>query len=87
MISKKTIMKNSLKTGLLALAIATSFAACKGKGSSAADSLKTDSSTVTTTVDSTKKDTSAVPDSLKKDTTTHTTKTEVKTKTTETKKN
>ncbi len=79
-------MKNSLKTGLLALAIATSLAACKGKWSSAADSVKTDSSTVTTTTDSTKKDTSAMPDSLKKDTTVKTTTTEVKTNSTQVKK-
>jgi len=40
---KKLNMKNSFKMGVLALAIAVSFAACKGKGSSAADSTKTDS--------------------------------------------
>ena len=37
-------MKNSFKLGLLALAIATSFAACKGStSSSSADSAKMDS--------------------------------------------
>ena len=37
-------MKNSFKLGALALVIAFSFAACKGKsGSSAADSAKADS--------------------------------------------
>ena len=56
-------MKNAFKTGLLALAIATSFAACKGKGSAAADSVTTNSSVTTTTADSLKKDTSALPDS------------------------
>lgn len=79
-------MKNSFKTGLLALAIATSFAACKGKGSAAVDSVKTDSSSITSVTDSTKKDTTTVPDSLKKDTTIVTKKTEVKTNTTEVKK-
>ncbi|MDB5157058.1 MAG: hypothetical protein JWR50_1765 [Mucilaginibacter sp.] len=81
-------MKTTLKNGLLALVIAASFAACKGKGSaSSADSVKTDSSSVTSVTDSVKKDTSsAVPDSLKKDTAISTQKTEVKTKTTETHK-
>lgn len=77
-------MKNTIKTGLLALAIATSFAACKGKDSS--ESAKTDSTATTTVIDSTKKDTTAAADSSKKDTTT-TVKTETKTSTTETKKN
>jgi len=36
-------MKNSFKMGALALVIAVSFAACKGKGSAGADSAKTDS--------------------------------------------
>ncbi|MDP9048338.1 MAG: hypothetical protein M3N14_09390 [Bacteroidota bacterium] len=36
-------MKNSFKMGVLALAIAVSFAACKGKGSANGDSTKTDS--------------------------------------------
>lgn len=40
---KKINMKNSFKLGVLALAIAVSFAACKGKGSAAADSAKMDS--------------------------------------------
>ena len=49
-------MKNSLKLGVLALAIATSFAACKGKGAATTDSAKTDSVKVDTTkVDTTKK--------------------------------
>jgi len=61
-------MKNSFKLGALALVIAVSFAACKGKGAAGADSVKTDS---TVKVDSTvKKDTTvaAKPDSAKKDT-------------------
>jgi hypothetical protein len=61
-------MKNSFKMGALALVIAVSFAACKGKGAAGADSVKTDS---TVKVDSTvKKDTTAAakPDSAKKDT-------------------
>jgi hypothetical protein len=36
-------MKNSFKLGALALAIAVSFAACKGKGSAGGDSTKMDS--------------------------------------------
>jgi hypothetical protein len=40
---KKINMKNSFKLGVLALAIAFSFAACKGKGAAGADSAKTDS--------------------------------------------
>jgi len=50
-------MKNSLKLGVLALAIATSFAACKGKGTATTDSVKTDSVKVDSTkmVDTTKK--------------------------------
>jgi hypothetical protein len=50
-------MKNSLKLGVLALAIATSFAACKGKGTASTDSVKTDSVKTDTTkmVDTTKK--------------------------------
>jgi hypothetical protein len=72
---KKTIMKNSFKLGLLALAIATSFAACKGNSSaSGADSAKMDSAKM----DSAKMDTaskmgaatdSAKTDTAKKDTT------------------
>jgi len=52
-------MKNTFKLSFLALAIAVSFAACKGKGAASTDSAKTDS---TVKVDSTK------IDSLKKDT-------------------
>jgi hypothetical protein len=60
-------MKNSIKMGALALVIAVSFAACKGKGSAGSDSTKTDS---TVKVDSTvKKDTTVKIDSAKKDTT------------------
>ena len=71
-------MKNSFKIGFLALAIAVSAGACKGKsGSSAADSLKAADSVKTAdsikkaTSDTTKKDTSktAVADTTKKDTT------------------
>jgi hypothetical protein len=53
-------MKNSLKIAVLALAIDSSFAACKGKGSASADSTKVDSTKVDSTkmVDTTKKDTS-----------------------------
>jgi hypothetical protein len=77
-------MKSTLKNGLLALAVAVSFAACKGSGKSDTDSVKTDSSTVITVTDTIKKDTSSlVPDSLKQDTSINTTKTETKTKTTE----
>lgn len=56
-------MKNSFKMGALALVIAVSFAACKGKsGSGSADS--------TVKVDSTvKKDSVVKVDSTKKDTT------------------
>jgi len=49
-------MKNTFKLSVLALAIAVSFAACKGKGSATTDSAKTDSTKVDTTkVDTTKK--------------------------------
>ena len=50
-------MKNSFKIAFLALAIATSFAACKGSGESSADSTKVDSTVVvdSTAVDTTKK--------------------------------
>ena len=58
-------MKNSFKIGFLALAIATSFAACKGKGASSADSVKTDS----VKTDSVKKDSTVKVDTIKKDTT------------------
>jgi hypothetical protein len=64
-------MKNSFKIAFVALAIATSFAACKGKGSSTTDSttVKTDSTTVKT--DSLTKDTTTKKDTTaKKDTTT-----------------
>ena len=57
-------MKNSFKLGALALVIAVSFAACKGKGAAGADSLKTDS---TVKVDSTvKKDSTVKVDTAKK---------------------
>ena len=59
-------MKNSFKMGALALVIAVSFAACKGKGGSGSDTTKTDS---TVKVDSTvKKDSTVKVDSTKKDT-------------------
>jgi ABC-type glycerol-3-phosphate transport system substrate-binding protein len=63
-------MKNSFKMGALALVIAVSFAACKGKsGSGSADSTVKVDSTVkkdsTVKVDSTKKD-STKKDSVKK---------------------
>jgi hypothetical protein len=50
---KKINMKNSFKLGVLALAIAFSFAACKGKGAAGSDSTKTDSAKM----DTAKKDT------------------------------
>ncbi len=68
-------MKNSFKMGALALVIAVSFAACKGKGASGSDTTKTDSvkkdSTTVIKTDSTaKKDTTkAAADTTKKDTT------------------
>jgi ABC-type glycerol-3-phosphate transport system substrate-binding protein len=62
-------MKNSFKMGALALVIAVSFAACKGKGSAGADSTVKVDSTVkkdsVVKVDSTKKD-STKKDSVKK---------------------
>ena len=65
----KINMKNSFKLGVLALAIAVSFAACKGKGAAGADSVKTDSTKMDTTkVDTAKKDTMKM-DTTKKDTT------------------
>ena len=74
-------MKNSFKTGLLALTIAVAAVACKGKSSTdGADTSKMDSVTKMVT-DTTKKDTSAMPDSLKKDTTIKTTTTIEKEKT------
>ncbi len=62
-------MKNSFKVGALALAIAVSFAACKGAGSKSTDStaVKTDSTVVKT--DSTTKVDTAKKDTTKKDTT------------------
>ena len=65
-------MKNSIKIASLALAVAVSFAACKGSStSSTTDSTKTVDSTKTTVVDTTKKDTTkkVVVDTTKKDTT------------------
>ena len=64
-------MKNSFKLGVLALAIAVSFAACKGNGSAGSkDSDTTKKVVVDTTkkvvIDSTKK---VVVDTAKKDTT------------------
>ena len=51
-------MKNTFKLSFLALAIAVSFAACKGKGAASTDSAKTDSVKVDSTkIDSLKKDT------------------------------
>ncbi|SEN41897.1 hypothetical protein SAMN05192574_10399 [Mucilaginibacter gossypiicola] len=71
---KKLNMKN-FKLGFLALAIAVSFAACKGSSSaSSADSTKADTSKMaadTTKADSAKADTTkaAAADTTKKDTT------------------
>lgn len=80
-------MKDALKNGLFALAIAASFVACKGKGSANIDSVKTDSSINTTVTDTTMKDTNSMtPDSLKKDTNVQTTTTTIKTRSTETHK-
>ena len=68
-------MKNSFKTGLLALTIAVAAVACKGKSSTdGADTTTKDSLTKTVT-DTTHKDTSSMPDGLKKDTTIKTTTT------------
>ncbi len=78
-------MKNSFKTAILALTVATSFAACKGKGSASSDSVKTDSS-FKTGVDTIKKYTSTMPDSLKKDTVIKTTTSKTTSKTSVTKK-
>jgi len=65
--SKRLKMKNSFKLGALALVIAVSFAACKGKGTATGDSVKTDS---VVKVDSTvKKDSTVKVDTAKKDTT------------------
>jgi len=61
-------MKNSIKLGALALAMAVSFASCSGKKStSAADSVKADSAKVDTAKKDTTKKMSA--DTTKKDTT------------------
>ncbi|HWZ36487.1 MAG TPA: hypothetical protein VNW51_10025 [Mucilaginibacter sp.] len=63
-------MKKTVKNELLALAVAISFAACKGKSSANVDSVKSDRIRATGTF---KKDTNLVtPDSLKKDTNRHT---------------
>jgi hypothetical protein len=65
-------MKNSFKMGALALVIAVSFAACKGKGAAGADSTKVDSTVKkdsTVKVDSTVKKDTAKVDTTKKDTT------------------
>ena len=59
-------MKNSFKIAFLALAIATSFAACKGSGDSSADTTAADTTIVdTTVVDTTVVDTTVV-DTTKK---------------------
>jgi len=59
-------MKNSFKIAFLALAIATSFAACKGSGESSADSTVVDSTVVdSTVVDTTVVDTAAVDTAAK----------------------
>ena len=78
-------MKNSLKITFVALAIAASFAACKGKGTASTDSVKTDSSSKTI-VDTMKKDISSNPDSLKKDTIVKSTTIKTTSKTSVTKK-
>jgi len=58
-------MKNSFKLAILALAIATSFAACKGKGATSTDT------TVVKTDTTVKADTTVKVDTAaKKDTTT-----------------
>ena len=66
-------MKNSFKMGALALVIAVSFAACKGKGSANGDTTKTDTvvkkdSSITVKKDSVtvKKDSTAKKDTTKK---------------------
>jgi predicted small lipoprotein YifL len=65
-------MRNAFKIALVALTV-TSFAACKGKGSSNTDSVKIDSTkkdtTTVTKIDSSKKDTSKVTTIVKKDST------------------
>lgn len=61
-------MKNAFKIAMVALTI-TGFAACKGKGSAGADSVKTDSVKKDTTVkvDTAKKDTVKTTTTVKKD--------------------
>lgn len=79
-------MKTKIKNGLLALTMAVSFAACKGKGSANVDSVSNTTSSTKVT-DAVKKDTNSMtPDSLKKDTSVHTSTTTTTT-TTETKHN
>ena len=59
-------MKNSFKIAFLALAIATSFAACKGSGDSSADTTAADTTVVdTTVVDTTVVDTAAADTAAK----------------------
>jgi hypothetical protein len=60
-------MKNSFKIGALALIIAVSFAACKGKGGSGTDTVKTDSvkKDSVVKVDSTVKKDTTVKDTTK----------------------
>ncbi len=59
-------MKNSFKIAFLALAIATSFAACKGSGESSADTTAADTTVVdTTVVDTTAVDTAAADTAAK----------------------
>jgi len=55
-------MKNSFKIGALALIIAVSFAACKGKGAAGSGDTAKDT---TVKVDTTKKDTTAKVDTTK----------------------
>ncbi len=59
-------MKNSFKIAFLALAIATSFAACKGSGDSSADTTAADTTAVdTTAADTTAADTAAADTAAK----------------------
>ena len=67
-------MKNSFKLGVAALAIAVSFAACKGNGSAGSkdsDTTKKADTSMKMASDTSKKDTSkkAAADTTKKDTT------------------
>jgi hypothetical protein len=67
-------MKNSFKMGALALVIAVSFAACKGKGSagsgdSTKDTTKVDTAKVADTTKKVADTTKAKVDTAKKDTT------------------